>query len=807
MQLNDYEVKHNETLRSLGAECTVLLKSNGDFPLASPGKIALYGSGARRTIKGGTGSGEVNSRFFVTIEDGLREAGFTVTTDEWMEGFEAVVKDAKKQFIKDLKADAKRRKVNIMIAGMGAVMPEPEYQLPLTGDGDVAVYVLSRISGEGNDRRDVKGDVYLTETEIRDILAANEKYEKFMLVINAGGPVDLTPVLAVENILVLSQLGVMTGHIFADILLGKANPSGKLTTTWSAYGDYCKAGEFGDLNDTKYKEGIYVGYRYFDTVGKKALFPFGFGLSYTSFQVKPAGVTLEGEKVTVTACVANTGDRAGKEAVQLYVSVPDGRLDQPYQTLAAFAKTEEIPAGGEACAALSFSMREIASYDAENEKWILEPGSYILRLGNSSADTQPAGIIRVGEEICTIKAKNVLGNPGFEDWKPEKVAVEVPEDVPVLVLDPAAVEQKTVVYDTKDEIEPITEKLTDEELALVGIGGFDPKGGPLSIIGNAAQTVAGAAGETTRLGKHHIPTLVMADGPAGLRLTKQYYKDEKGVHGIGMGVPETMLDLLPKPVTSVMKFMGSRQKKGVKIREQYATAIPIGTAIAQSFNTALAEACGDIVGFEMDLFGVHLWLAPALNIHRSILCGRNFEYFSEDPLISGAFAAAITNGVQKHKKRGTTIKHYAANNQEFNRYNNNSCVSERAMREIYLRGFGIAVRDSQPQALMTSYNLLNGTHTSEHRGLITDILRAEFGYKGIVMTDWVITMMTDKASIHPNPTPHLVAAAGGDLFMPGGPKDYEELLGAIRSGEVSREQMRMNATRVFRLIKKDHKRS
>ena len=766
MQLNDYEVKHNGLLRGFGAECTVLLKSNGDFPLEAPGKLALYGSGARRTIKGGTGSGEVNSRFFVTIEDGLREAGFTITTEEWLEGFESVEADAKKQFIKDLKAEAKRRKVNIMIAGMGAVMPEPEYRLPLTGDGDTAVYVVSRISGEGNDRKTIKGDVCLTDTEVRDILACREKYEKFMLVLNVGGPVDLSPVLAVENILVLSQLGVMTGHIFADILLGKSNPSGKLTTTWAALDDYCTAGDFGGKDDTYYKEGIYVGYRYFDTVGKKPLFPFGFGLSYTTFDVEPAGAAIDGERVTVTAKVVNTGSRAGKEAVQLYVSVPDGRLDQPYQTLAAFEKTEEIAAGAEACVSLSFSMSDIASYDAENEKWILEPGGYVLRVGNSSAAAKAAGIVKVAEEICTIKAKNVLGTPGFEDLKPEKAAYEIPEDVPVLALDPAAIPGREVQYDIADDIEPITEKLTDEELALINIGAFDPKGGLMSVIGNAAMTVAGAAGETSKLGKWNIPTLVMADGPAGLRISKQYYRDEKGVHSIGMAIPETFLDLLPKVVVMLLKNMG-KPKKGVKIREQYATAIPIGTAIAQSFNTALAEACGDIVGTEMDIFRVHLWLAPALNIHRSILCGRNFEYFSEDPLISGAFAAAITNGVQKHKKRGTTIKHYAANNQEFNRYNNNSRVSERAMREIYLRGFGIAVRDSQPQALMTSYNLLNGKHTSEHRGLITDILRAEFGYKGIVMTDWVVGGVLDKSSLYPNPKPHLVAAAGGDLFMPG----------------------------------------
>ena len=211
---------------------------------------------------------------------------------------------------------------------------------------------------------------------------------------------------------------------------------------------------------------------------------------------------------------------------------------------------------------------------------------------------------------------------------------------------------------------------------------------------------------------------------------------------------------------------------------------------------------GDIVGSEMEMFGVHLWLAPALNIHRSIRCGRNFEYYSEDPLISGLMAAAITKGVQKHPGCGTTIKHYAANNKELNRYCNNSHVSERAMREIYLKGFGICVKEAQPHALMTSYNLLNGTHTAEHRGMIEDILRSEYAYEGIVMTDWVISMSGNKQSVNRNSKPRYVAAAGGDLFMPGGKKDYEDLLAGIKAGDVSEKQVRINASRVLKMARK-----
>lgn len=320
---------------------------------------------------------------------------------------------------------------------------------------------------------------------------------------------------------------------------------------------------------------------------------------------------------------------------------------------------------------------------------------------------------------------------------------------------------------------------------------------------NAAQSVAGAAGETTSCLKGKgIPALVMADGPAGLRLSRQYTVDAKGAHAVGNAMPESLRELMPAPAAFVMNlFSGGGKAKG-EIHEQYCTAIPIGTALAQSWNTDFAQLCGDIVGDEMERFGVHLWLAPALNIHRDIRCGRNFEYFSEDPLISGKFAAAITRGVQKHPGRATTIKHFAANNQETNRYNSNSQVSERAMRELYLRGFEIAVREGQPHALMTSYNLLNGIHTSECRGLIEDILRAEFGYKGIVMTDWIIPMFSGKGNKYPAPNAAKIAAAGNDLTMPGGMGDFEAMFRGLKDGSVTKCQLKINATHVARMAGK-----
>jgi beta-glucosidase len=691
---------------------------------------------------------------------------------------------------------------------MGAVMPEPEYEIPLVADSDAAVYVLSRISGEGNDRKAIPGDVLLTKTEIRDILKLNETYEKFMLVINTGGPVDLSSVTQVNNILILSQLGVVTGIALADILLGKANPSGKLTTTWSAWQDYCPDVDFGNADDTYYREGIYVGYRYFDTIGKKALFPFGFGLSYTTFELQLHHVKVKEQQITLGIKVENTGNCVGKEVVQLYVSVPAGKLDQPYQVLAGFAKTGNLAPGASEVVNIEVEMSDLASYDTKQAVYLLEQGEYILRMGNSSVNTKPVAIVELDSTIITKRVRNILPPVDFEDKQYQGVKEDcISSEVQHFTVTAGDFTMEEVACDREGTILPEISKLTDEELIYLNVGAFNPKGGMLSVIGNASKSVCGAAGETTDvLREQGISYLVMADGPAGLRLTQKFYRDQKGVHGIdAAGMPESIMEFMPGVLRFLTRLLSGGQKnapKGQTVEYQYATAIPIGTALAQSWNLDFAKACGDIVGAEMERFGVHLWLAPALNIHRSILCGRNFEYFSEDPLISGKFAAAITQGVQSHPGCGTTIKHYAANNQETNRMNSNSHVSERAMREIYLRGFGICVKESQPHGVMTSYNLVNGTHTAESRGLTQDYLRAEHDYQGIVMTDWVVQGAS--ASKHPKyrgTRPYLVAAAGGDLFMPGSKGDYEDMLEALKNGSLSRKQLEINGSRLVRKIR------
>jgi beta-glucosidase len=796
---NNYELEHLQIVANNAGECCLFLKRNADFPLKEVVKIAAFGSGVRHTIKGGTGSGDVNSRFVVTIEQALREAGFEIVTESWLDGYDEAKKQRRKEFIRELKERAKKKRTLAMLEALGAVMTPPSYQGNLESDAGVAIYVLARDSGEGNDREPVSGDILLTEQEISDILYLNKRYDKFMLVLNVGGPVDLSPVLEVDNILLLSQLGANTGRVFAEILLGIQNPSGKLTTTWSKWEDYCVP-SFGDKDDTYYEESIYVGYRYFDSVKKKALFPFGYGLSYSDFEHEFVGISVEGNVITLKANVKNRSDFEGKDVLQLYLSKPQGKLNQPYQDLVAFRKSRKLKKGETELLALTFDLTQFASFDEDSSSYVLEKGDYILRLGNSSVDTKAVGIVTLPEDFVVRKVKRAFTEC---DVKEMKIEVDYQDDLSGLekiIID--EIKTETVSYELVAERDGFVSSLSDEELAYLANGSFG--GSVFSVIGQASKTVAGAAGETTRKIKG-LDTLVMADGPAGLRLSPQYYVDKKGAHPVGINnIMVSLVDFAPKLLKPIIKKQAyNKAPKGHEIKEQYTTALPIGTALAQSFNLEYVEACGSVVGREMGMFNVDLWLAPALNIHRSIRCGRNFEYFSEDPLVSGLIASAITKGVQKNKNKGVTLKHFCCNNQETNRYNNNAHVSERVIREIYLRGFEIAVKQANPMAVMTSYNLLNGEHTSESFALIHDILRCEWGFKGIVMTDWIVMGGTfDKTSIHRGPITSLIVKAGGDLVMPGSKRDFKEILRALKQGELSRKVLEENATRVLRLIRR-----
>ena len=803
-EVQDFEREHLKALRALAPECMVLLKKNGDFPLSAPCEVALYGAGARETIKGGTGSGDVNARHTVSIEEGLENAGFIVTTKPWMDGYKAIRDEAVKGFYEDIAREAKELGKSVFLVGMGRTPSEPRYEIPIDGKGEVCIYVLARNSGEGADRPGGEGDYLLTEDEKRDILRCAEQYEKFLLVLNVGGPVDISPVLdKVNNVLLLSQLGSVTGDAFADVLLGKASPSGKLTTSWARAEDLPAIGDFAQRDDTRYREAVFVGYRYYDAAGVKPLFPFGYGLSYTEFETECTAFEVENGIISVKAKISNTGRFPGKETAQLYYSAPGGKLVKPLRELGAYAKTRELAPGESEVLMLKLPLENMASWDAENDCWLLERGKYLFSLGDI-----PVGIVSLDGNAASAILSHSGGEADFEDWNPQIVR-EILEDLPCIPV--SAVSLVRIGHYDRESIErehiglEDLSGFSDRELATICVGKHSDAEGMAAIIGNSASRLAGGAGETAAIvTEKGYGAIVMADGPAGLRLATRYMETTDGQESLDFEAFHSILHILPPEIQQLIRLklrQNEEKAKNHTVLYHYASAIPIGTALAQAWNGSVAEACGDLVGAEMELFGANVWLAPALNIHRSPLCGRNFEYYSEDPLISGKTAAAMTRGVQRHEKCAVTIKHFACNNQETNRFGSNSVVSQRALREIYLKGFEICVKEAAPKALMTSYNLLDGIHTANRRDLITMVLRGEWGFEGVVMTDWGTTNDKFNLGVYGASSPALCIKAGNDLMMSGTKEDVDGILAGLKDGTITRAELEECAGRILSLAR------
>ena len=797
-----HEIKHYELVNKLASECTLFLKrDNNAFPIDKPCKVALFGSGARHTYKGGTGSGDVNSHFFNNIEKELEIQGFEITSKKWLDEYDVIRKKFHQEFVKLVKKEAREKHIAVPAYAVGQNSPEYEYDLSVKEyDGDICIYVLGRISGEGTDKRKIKGDVFLTDREVEDILYLNKKFEKFILVLNVSGVVDLTPVLEIKNIFLLSQLGVVTSSVLVDVLLGKANPSGKLSTTWARFENYPFANEFGDKDETRYKEGIYVGYRYFDSKKIDPYFEFGFGKSYSDFKYEIIDASNSGENIALKVKVTNTSNYPGKEVIQLYLSI-EVKTNTAYQSLVAFNKTSELKPNESETISLSCKLSDFPIYDERKHSYVLEQGRYLFRVGISSRNTVTALLVELDEDVIIKEVENISKKPDFNDLVIQNSIEFENSQIKTIKLQKTDFSRAKCEYFAKFNVKipEFIKSLTTDELILLSLG--DYKTGLAGIIGQAGSLVPGAAGETSLRVNGLSHALVMADGPAGLRLISEYLCNDKGTYYLKEdSILNSIKPYLPGFVNKLIGVEKNKKKKGNHIY-QYTTAIPIATALAQSFNTKLLFEIGRLVKEEMKIYDVDVWLAPGMNIHRNILCGRNFEYYSEDPFLSGVCASSIVNGVQKDSNKMCTIKHFTCNNQETNRFNSNSIVSERALREIYLFGFRKAIKDSNPLSLMSSYNLVNGEHVSSSYDLLTKFLRFECGYQGLIMTDWIATKQTnDKSSKYPCKYASLDLMNGNNLIMPGSKKDIVDIKKALKSGELTREDLENNAAIVYQFI-------
>lgn len=799
-EMEKYESEHIKILRRIVPECMVLLKYDGKFPLDRAEKIALYGNGARHTKKGGTGSGDVNVRSFVTIEQGLINACFEITTSYWLDAYDKEIMKAEENHKNVLRERIKEGGIAALLSSMGEATPEPEYEIPIRYECETAIYVLSRQSGEGTDRQEIKGDFLLTDTEKRDILEIAELYSRFILVLNTAGVIDISPVIGkVPNILLLSHPGMTAGDSFADVLTGISYPSGKLTATWAKLKDYPDAGTYRSIDDTYYKEGIFVGYRWFDSFHKKLLFPFGYGLGYTDFTVGFVKAGIHENTVTIDASVVNIGNYRGRECVQLYIKKPAGKLIQAEKDLVGYAKTKELKPQEKEILSICFDITDLSSFDSDIHCSILEKGDYIIYAGTSSNEIFPCAIIRLIETVITETLHNAGGTPLFLDICPD-VSDAQKDDLSLPVLDLKFVKEEKKRANYNGNIETADFLALEEQVAVCV--GKCKSGSDESIIGDSNFSVAGAAGETSGvLERYGFRSIVFADGPAGIRIAKTYEVTEKGIHSLDNEGIDKLRSLLPP---SMVEMLGDNRPIGGEIHHQYTSAIPVGTALAQSFDPDLEKICGEIVGEEMELYGIDIWLAPAVNIQRDPLCGRNFEYYSEDPFVSGKAASAVISGVQSRKGKGAALKHCCCNNQETNRFRSNSVVSQRALRDIYLKGFEIAVKEARPACVMTSYNLLNGIHTAERADLLKLILREEWGFDGVVISDWIVSGIKTNTDpkMHKKQSAIASLLAGNDLIMPGSKEDYDKILKEAYDDLELRKALLVSSSRIIRMVSK-----
>lgn len=783
-----------EFSRVVAAEGAVLLKNEGQaLPVQKGETVSVFGRIQINYYRSGTGSGgSVHVTHTTNLLDGLRSKSGINVNEELAAVYE--------QWIGDHPFDN----------GGGGWAAEPWHQkeMPLTGElvaaakarSDMAIVVIGRTAGEDQDNADEPGSYQLTADEKDMLKQVTAHFERTIVVLNVSNIIDMSWVNNAEYAHPISSViyawhgGMEGGNAVADVLVGDVTPSGKLTDT-IAYSiqDYPSTRNYGHEFRSVYEEDIYVGYRYFETFcPEKVQYEFGFGLSYTNFAVEPEEAKLvdaAGEPyLEVGVTVKNTGAvYTGKEVVQVYVEAPQGKLGRPAKALAAFVKSKALRPGESQRLTASFPVYSMAAYDdagvtGHPSAYVLEAGTYKLYAGSSVKNS--AAIAVDGKDGYVVEALRVVEQleeamaptepfarvkPGRrnEDGTYELTYMEAPVRR-ISLMDrindrlPASLEQTgdqgyklRDVYDGKVSLETFIAQLSDEDLAVIVRG--EGMSSPLVTPGTASA-FGGVSDQLYH--RYGIPVACTADGPSGIR-------------------------------------MDSGEK---------ATQVAIGTLLAATWNTGLVEQLYEMEGRE--LLGNHIdtLLGPGLNIRRSPLNGRNFEYFSEDPLISGQFAAACTRGIHKGGSNAT-LKHFACNNQEQYRSKVNAVVSERALREIYLKGFEIAVKEGGARSIMTSYNPINGHWAASNYDLNTTILRGEWGFEGIVMTDWW-AIMNDSANGGPadRKNTNWMVRAQNDLYMVVSNYGAEtnvwgdNTLESLANGTLTRGELQRSAMNICRFI-------
>ena len=743
---------HIELSRKAAAEGMVLLKNDGLLPLAKGSKVALFGKASVDYVKGGGGSGDVTVAYvrdFCSAME-MKQAEGKLSCCEALHAFY-------------------RENVAAQRAGgaESGFTVEPEVPAELLEQAakecDVAVISICRFSKEGWDRKGEPndGDFYLSVQEQKLVADVSAKFDNIIVVLNVGGMVDtswFSREPKVRSVLLAWQGGMEGALAQADILCGDVCPSGKLTDTFAAsFDDYPSSANFNESEDyVCYTDDIFVGYRYFETIpgaAEKVNYPFGFGLSYTTFAMDCVKADCGGDAVSVTVRVTNTGKVAGKEVAQLYVSAPESGLDKPALELKAFQKTKLLAPGEAEEFVLTVKTAELASYDEKRAAYVLAAGDYKVRVGNCVRSLQTACTYTCPAERVVCQLQNRCA--------PAKLPCRLHSDGSYEQLEMKAY---PALYDTsgwpfkpdrgQEHILPNTnssysspgsddfEKVAAGELALDDFIAQLSDDDMITLMGASVNKGVADTSGIGDLPHWGVPSAQTADGPAGLRV---------------------------KP------------NRGVKT-----TAWPVATLLACTWDPELVYRIGEAGAKEVKENNLAIWLTPAINIHRSPLCGRNFEYYSEDPLVAGKLAAAMVRGIQS-QNIAACVKHFCVNNKETNRKASDSRVSERALREIYLKAFEIVVKESRVWCVMTAYNLINGSYTSESHDLLTGILRGEWGYDGLVMTDW-----------HNLAEHYREALAGNDVRMPcGSPKRLQK---ALSLGLITREDLTVNVRRILEFL-------